>query len=58
MLMAFSEEHKKAVEEVGVDLGEVYGETLLVVFPYRLKNYTWVFSLLGFLWSRLGKEVY
>lgn len=44
MLMAFSEERKKAVEEVGVGPGGVYGGTLLVVFPYQLKSYTGVFS--------------
>lgn len=33
MLMAFSEEHKKAEEEVGAGLGGVYGGTSLVVFP-------------------------
>lgn len=44
MLMAFSEEHKKAVEEAGVGLGGVYGGTLLVVFPYQPKSYTGVFS--------------
>lgn len=33
MLMAFSEERRKEVEEVGVGLGGVYGGTSLVVFP-------------------------
>lgn len=58
MLMAFSEEHKKAVEGVGAGLGGVYGGTLLVVFPYQLKSYTGVFSLLGSWWSGWGTEVY
>lgn len=42
--MAFSEERKKEVEEVGEGLEGVYGGTLLVVFPYRPKSYTGVFS--------------